>query len=408
MINSDSKPIIAALDIGTSKVAVMIAEILPDGQYQVIGLGEETSKGVKKGLIINIDDTVKTIQKAFVHAEQMAKRKIQNLFVSIGGRHISDCVSRGLAPIKNNEVTAYDIERVMETARAINIPVDQQLLHTFAQEYMIDSQKNIREPLGLSGVRLEVQAYNITGAKTVIQNLAKCVRRSGFEITQLILQPLASAEAVLDKDEKEIGVALIDIGAGTTDVAVFHEGVVQYVDIIPAGGDLITNDIAADLGVTLADAESLKLQYGAALEVIVDPSLIIQVTGLGSLEERSISQQTLAGLIEPRMANLFDYIQRVLHEKGYGQLYRSIVLTGGGALLPGIDKLSESVFSQRTRVAKPRYTGQLNELVAHERFSASHGLLIEAKKSILNGQSGYKHSVKELFKGIKSWFIGNF
>src|SRR5690606_6226948 len=290
----DSKNLLVALDIGTSKVAAIVAEIKPDDTLEIVGMGSQPSRGLKKGVVVNIESTVNAIQRALQEAELMADCKIRDVYAGIAGSHIKSYNSHGMVAIKDKEVTQQDVQRVIETARAVNIPTDQQILHVLNQEFIIDGQEDVREPLGMSGVRLEVKVHIVTGAVSAAQNIIKCVRRCGLEVSDLILQPLASAMAVVSEDEKDLGVALVDIGGGTTELAIFTHGAIRHTAVIPIAGDQITNDIAMALRTPTKDAEDLKQRYGCALSQLADPQQMIEVPGIGERGSRELSRKTLA------------------------------------------------------------------------------------------------------------------
>src|ERR1700716_298542 len=285
----DAKNLIVGLDIGTSKVVAVVAEVMPNGRHEVIGLGQHDSKGLKKGVVVNIEATVESIQRALEEAELMADCKIRNVYGGIAGSHIRSFNSSGMVAIKDKEVTAADVARVIETAKAVNIPTDQQLLHTVPQEFIVDNQEDVREPIGMSGIRLEVKVHIVTGAVSAAQNIIKCVRRCGLEVSDLILQPLASAMAVVSDDEKDLGVALVDIGGGTTDLAIFTHGAIRHTAVIPIAGDQNTNDIERALRTPTKDAEDLKQRYGCALSQLADPQQMIEVPGIGERGSRELS-----------------------------------------------------------------------------------------------------------------------
>ena len=407
----DAKNLIVGLDIGTSKVAAVVAQILPNGRHEVIGLGQAESRGLKKGVVVNIEATVESIQRALEEAELMADCKIRHVYTGIAGSHIRSFNSSGMVAIKDKEVTAADVARVIETAKAVNIPTDQQLLHTVPQEFIVDSQEDVREPIGMSGIRLEVKVHIVTGAVSAVQNIIKCIRRCGLEVADLILQPMASADAVLTPDEKELGVVLIDIGGGTTDVAIFTEGAIRHTAVIPIAGDQITNDIAMALRTPTADAEEIKLRYGVAKQVLADPAENIEVPGLGDRGPRVLSRQSLAAVIEPRVEELFALVHQVVRESGYEEVLSSgIVLTGGSAMMPGMTELAEDIFLKPARVAVPEYSGQLADVVRSPRYATALGLLLEAKKQFLRGQvvTRQEGSFKAVWKRMKEWFLGNF
>ena len=337
-MSKDNRDVLVGLDIGTSKVVALVAELAPDGQFNVVGVGQTASKGLKKGVVVNIEATVQSIQKALEEAEVMADRQIVQVFTGIAGNHIVSFNSSGMVAIRDKEVGAGDVERVLETAKAINIPTDQQILHILIQEFIIDGQEDVREPIGMSGLRLEVKVHIVTGAVSAAQNIVKCVRRCGLEVNDLILQPLASSLAVLTEDEKELGVVLVDIGGGTTDIAIYCQGSIRHTAVIPIAGDQITNDIAMALRTPTIDAEDLKIAHGIARQDMADPTAMIDVPGVGDRDPRPMSKQALAAVIEPRVEELFTLVRGVVRDSGYEDMVSSgIVLTGGGALLSNLD-----------------------------------------------------------------------
>jgi cell division protein FtsA len=407
----ETKDLIVGLDIGTSKVVAVVAEMQPDGRYEVVGLGQHESRGLKKGVVVNIETTVASIQRALEEAELMADCKIRNVYTGIAGSHIRSFNSIGMVAIKDKEVTDADVARVIETAKAVNIPTDQQILHVLAQEFIIDGQEDIREPIGMSGVRLDVKVHIVTGAVSAAQNIIKCVRRCGLEVQDLILQPLASSSAVLTDDEKELGVALVDIGGGTTDIAIFTGGSIRHTAVIPIAGDQITNDVAMALRTPTPDAEDIKLRYGIAKQVLADPDDKIEVPGIGDRGPRSLSRQALAAVIEPRVEELFSLVQQVIRESGYEELLSSgVVITGGSSMLRGMAELGEDIFLKPVRIGVPGYSGGLADVVRTPRYATVLGLLEEARIQRQRGrkvaeQSG---SFKETLRRMKEWFLGNF
>jgi cell division protein FtsA len=410
-MNRESKDLIVGLDIGTSKVVAVVAEIQADGRYEIVGLGQHESKGLKKGVVVNIEATVASIQRALEEAELMVDCKIRNVYTGIAGSHIRSFNSIGMVAIKDKEVTDADVTRVIETAKAVNIPTDQQILHVLPQEFIIDGQEDIREPIGMSGVRLDVKVHIVTGAVSAAQNIIKCVRRCGLEVQDLILQPLASSAAVLTQDEKELGVALVDIGGGTTDIAIFTGGSIRHTAVVPIAGDQITNDIAMALRTPTPDAEEIKLRHGLAKQVLADPNDRIEVPGIGDRGPRALSRQALAAVIEPRVEELFALVQQVIRESGYEELLSSgIVITGGTSLMPGMAELGEDIFLKPVRVGVPEYSGGLADVVRTPRFATAIGLLEEARTQRLRGrkvaeQSG---SFKETLRRMREWFLGSF
>ena len=410
-MSKEYKDLLVGLDIGTSKVVAVVAELRPDGAYEVIGMGQTESKGLKKGVVVNIEATVQSIQKALEEAELMADCKIGEVFTGIAGSHIRSFNSSGMVAIKDKEVTSTDVARVIETAKAVNIPTDQQILHILTQEFIIDGQEDVREPIGMSGIRLEVKVHIVTGAVSAAQNIVKCVRRCGLEVHDLILQPLASSLAVLTEDEKELGVVLVDIGSGTTDIAIFSEGAIRHTAVIPIAGDQITNDVDMALRTPTPDAEDIKIQYGIAKQVLADPDEMIDVPGVGDRGPRTLSRQALAAVIEPRVEELFSLVHQVVRESGYEELLSSgVVLTGGTAMMPGMVELGEDMFLKPVRVGVPEYRGNLHEVVKSPRYATVMGLLQEGRVQRVRGrkvvvQSG---SAKQIWTRMKEWFIGNF
>jgi cell division protein FtsA len=406
----DNKNLIVALDIGTAKVVCLVAELRPDGALEVLGLGSHESKGLKKGVVVNIEATVAAIQRALEEAELLADCKIASAFVGIAGSHIRSFNSTGMVAIKEREVTALDVERALDTARAVNIPTDQQILHVLRQEFIIDGQEDVREPIGMSGVRLEVKVHIVTGAVAAAQNIIKCVRRCGLEVNDLILQPLASARAVLLEDEKDLGVCLLDIGGGTTDVAIFTHGAIRHTAVVPIAGDQITNDIAMALRTPTGDAENIKTRHGVGLRQLADPNQMIEVPGIGERSPRSMSRQTLAEVIEPRVEELYSLVQQVLRESGFEELLSSgVVLTGGSAVMHGMVELGEEIFHMPVRLGVPRYQGGLADVVRAPRYATAVGLLLEGASQVQQGKlSRQTGSVKAVLVRMREWFQRNF
>src|SRR4051812_7493265 len=406
----DSKDLIVALDIGTSKVACLVAELRADGSLEILGMGGHESKGLKKGVVVNIEATVAAIQRALEEAELMADCKISSAFVGIAGSHIRSFNSTGMVAIKDREVTGLDVERAIDTARAVNIPTDQQILHVLRQEFIIDGQEDVREPIGMSGVRLEVKVHIVTGAVSAAQNIVKCVRRCGLEVNDLVLQPLASSLAVLTEDEKELGVCLVDIGGGTTDIAVFREGAIRHTAVVPIAGDQVTNDIAMALRTPTADAEELKIRYGCALRQLASADEMIEVPGVGDRPTRQLSRQVLAEVIEPRVEELYSLIQKVLRDSGYEELLSSgVVLTGGSAVMQGMVELGEEIFHMPVRLGVPRYTGGLSDVVRSPRYATAVGLLLEGKAQLERGMLARQGgSFRQVLSRMKEWVQRNF
>jgi cell division protein FtsA len=404
------KDLVIGLDIGTAKVMVVVAEVLPNGELKLAGLGVAPSNGLKRGVVVNIDATVQSIQQALKEAELMADCKIARVYTGITGSHIRGMNSSGMVAIKDREVSAADVARVVETARAINISNDQRILLVEPQEFIIDNQ-DVREPIGMSGIRLEAKVHIVTGAQSAAENIIKCVRRCGLEVEQLMLNPLASSLSVLTEDERELGVALVDIGAGTTDIAVFTNGAIRHTAVIPIAGDLITSDIAMALRTPTKDAEEIKVESGYAKQLLADPDSQVEVPGLGDRGPRMLSRQALAGVIEPRVEEIFQLVHGVLRDSGYEEMLSSgIVLTGGSCVMPGMVELGEDIFLKPVRRGNPKYASALADMVAQPRSATVMGLLEEARLARLRGlKVAQKNgSMKNAAGQIKDWFTGMF
>ena len=409
-MSKDNRDLLVGLDIGTSKVVALVAELSPEGQFNVLGLGQTSSKGLKKGVVVNIEATVQSIQKALEEAELMSDRRIIQVFTGIAGNHIVSFNSSGMVAIRDKEVGTGDVERVLETAKAINIPTDQQILHILIQEFIIDGQEDVREPIGMSGLRLEVKVHIVTGAVSAAQNIVKCVRRCGLEVNDLILQPLASSLAVLTDDEKELGVVLIDIGGGTTDIAIYSQGSIRHTAVIPIAGDQITNDIAMALRTPTIEAEDLKIHHGVAKQELADATAMIDVPGVGDREPRPMSKQALAAVIEPRVEELFTLVRNIVRESGYEDMVSSgIVLTGGTSMMLGMVELAEQVFLKHARIGSPEYRGHLHEVLRSPRYSTGLGLLMEGQAQLMRGRRSLQGgNFQGVVSRMKEWFTGNF
>jgi cell division protein FtsA len=404
------KDLVVGLDIGTHKVMAVVAEIQAGGGLKLAGLGIAPSHGLKRGVVVNIDATVQSIQAALKEAEFMADCKIGRVYTGITGSHIRGMNSHGMVAVKDREVTAADVARVVETARAITISNDQRLLLVEPQEFVIDGQ-DVKEPIGMSGIRLEAKVHIVTGAQTAAENIIKCVRRCGLEVEQLLLNPLASSLSVLTPDEKELGVALVDIGAGTTDVAVFTGGAIRHTAVIPIAGDLITSDIAMALRTPTKDAEDIKVESGCAKQLLADPDVQVEVPGLGDRGPRMLSRQALAGVIEPRVEEIFTLVHQAIRESGCEEILSSgIVLTGGSSVMPGMVELGEDIFLKPVRRGMPQHANALSDLVSQPRAAVVMGLLEEARLARVRGHKvAQKHgTVKTAWGQVKDWFVGNF
>ncbi|HEX5464004.1 MAG TPA: cell division protein FtsA [Burkholderiales bacterium] len=407
----DTKNLVVGLDIGTSKIVAIVAEVTDEGGFEIIGMGSHPSRGLKKGVVVNIETTVNAIQRALEEAELMADCKIADVYTGIAGSHIKSFNSQGMVAIKDKEVSQMDIDRVIETAKAVHIPNDQQILHILNQEFIIDGQEDVREPLGMSGVRLEVKVHIVTGAVSAAQNIIKCVRRCGLEVRDLILQPLASAMAVISEDEKDLGVCLVDIGGGTTDLAVFTHGAIRHTAVIPIAGDQITNDIAMALRTPTKDAEEIKQRFGCALSQLADPQEMVEVPGVGERSPRELSRKTLAEVIEPRVEELYALVQSELRRSGYEELLSSgIVLTGGSSLMRGMVELGEEVFHMPVRIGQPNYNGSLADVVRNPRYATCVGLLLAGMQQRQQHQAARMKisSFRQILERMRAWFQGNF
>ena len=407
----EDKNLIVGLDIGTSKIVAIVAELQPEGTVKVIGLGQHISRGLKKGVVVNIESTMQSIQRALEEAELMADCKINNVYTGIAGSHIKSLNSHGMVKIKDAEVSQMDVDRVIETARAIALPADQQILHILTQEFIIDGQEDVREPLGMSGMKLEVKVHIVTGAVAAAQNIVKCIKRCGIEVSDLILQPLASSLAVLTEDEKELGVCLVDIGGGTTDIAVFKQGSIRHTAVVPIAGDQMTNDVAVAFRTPTQSAEDIKVKHGCALRQLADPREIVEVPGVDGREPRQLSVQTLAEVLEPRIVELYELVLNELRRSGMEEMIASgIVITGGSAMMKGMVELGEEIFHMPVRMGLPRYVGGLSEVVSNPRYATGVGLVLMGKQQLERHITGQMESSSfgRMLDKMKSWFQGNF
>lgn len=411
MVKRSDKNIIVGLDIGTSKVVAIVGEVRQDDEIEIIGIGSHPSRGLKKGVVVNIESTVQSIQRAVEEAELMAGIEIDSIFAGIAGSHISSLNSHGIVPIKDGEVSHSDVERVIDAARAVAIPADQKILHILPQEFIIDNQEGIHDPVGMSGVRLEARVHMVTGAVSAAQNIIKCVRRCGLEVEDLILEQLASSYSVLEDDEKDLGVCLVDIGGGTTDIAVFTGGSIRHTAVIPIAGDQVTNDIAVALRTPTQHAEEIKLKYACALTQLASPDETIEVPSIGDRPPRRLSRQTLAEVVEPRYEELLTLIQMELRRSGYEDLVAGgVVLTGGSSKMEGLIDLAEEVFHMPVRLGIPQYVTGLVDVVRNPIHATGVGLLLFGHRNRavrvpeLSGNGG----MKSVWNRMKSWFQGNF
>ena len=410
MAHSESQMIVG-LDIGTSKVVAIVGEIGEDGSIEVIGIGSHPSRGLKKGVVVNIESTVQSIQRAIEEAELMAGCQIEAVYAGIAGSHVRSLNSHGIVAIREKEVTRMDIDRVIDAAQAVAVPADQKILHILPQEFLIDSQEGVKEPLGMSGVRLEAKVHLVTCAVNAAQNIEKCVRRCGLEVHDVILEQLASSHAVLTDDEKELGVCMVDIGGGTTDIAVFTEGAIRHTAVIPIAGDQVTNDIAMALRTPTPHAEEIKIKYACALTQLAGAEETIKVPGVGDKPPRSLSRQALAEVVEPRYDELFTLVQAELRRSGYEDLIAAgIVLTGGSSKIEGVVELAEEIFHKPVSIGLPRNVNGLSDIVRNPVYATGVGLLLYGKQQDrVRRERGITGDMGESFVDrLKAWWRNNF
>ncbi|MGI0117371.1 cell division protein FtsA [Zooshikella sp. RANM57] len=402
---------IVGLDIGTSKVVAIVGELNDEGSLEIIGIGAHPSRGLKKGVVVNIESTVQSIQRAIEEAELMAGCQIHSVYAGIAGSHIRSLNSHGIVAIRDREVTTADIARVIDAAQAVAIPADQKILHILPQEYVVDTQEGVKEPLGMSGVRLEAKVHLVTCAVNSAQNIDKCVRRCGLDVEDIILEQLASSYAVLTDDEKELGVCLVDIGGGTTDIAIFTEGSIRHTAVIPIAGDQVTNDIAMALRTPTQHAEEIKIKYACALTQLAGAEEMIKVPSVGDRPPRDLSRQALAEVVEPRYDELFTLVQAELRRSGFEDLVAAgIVLTGGTAKMEGAVELAEEIFHMPVRLGVPQNVKGLADVVQNPIYSTGVGLLMYGIKHQKEGQLSVpiRESQDGILMRMKQWFQGNF
>ena len=405
------KNLIVGLDIGTSKVVAIVGEVSPDEEIEIIGIGSSRSRGLKKGVVVNIESTVHSIQRAIEEAELMAGCEIHSVYAGIAGSHIRSLNSHGIVAIRDSEVSIGDIDRVIDAARAVAIPADQKILHILPQEFVIDSQEGVKEPIGMSGVRLEAKVHMVTGSVSAAQNIVKCVRRCGLEVDDVILEQLASSYAVLTEDEKDLGVCLVDIGGGTTDIAVFTDGAIHHTAVIPIAGDQVTNDIAVALRTPTQHAEDIKVQFACALTQLANQEETIEVPSVGDRAPRRLARQTLAEVVEPRYEELFTLVQAELRRSGFESLIAAgVVLTGGSSKMEGAVELAEEIFHMPVRIGMPQHVSGLSDVVRNPIYATGVGLLIFGQRQVQTstGSTRVNTGFKGLLERMKSWFQGNF
>lgn len=410
MAHSSESKMIVGLDIGTSKVVAIVGEISPEGELSVVGLGSHRSNGLKKGVVVNIESTVQSIQRAVEEAELMAGCQIHSVYAGIAGSHIRSLNSHGIVAIKDREVFPQDLERVIDAAQAVAIPADQRILHILPQEYLIDEQEGVKEPLGMSGVRLEAKVHLVTCAVNAAQNIEKCIRRCGLDVEDIILEQLASSYAVLTEDEKELGVCIVDIGGGTTDIAIFTEGSIRHTGVIPIAGDQVTNDIAMALRTPTQYAEEIKIKYACALAKLTGIEETIKVPSVGDRPARDLSRQALAEVVEPRYDELFTLVQAELRRSGYEDMVAAgIVLTGGTSKMEGVIELAEEIFHMPVRLGSPQNVRGLKDIVHNPIYSTGVGLLMYGIKQ-QQGSDNARRTDRDQnsWARVKTWFQKNF
>ena len=408
MASDNGRRRIVGLDIGTSKVAAIVGEITVDGDVEVIGIGSAPSRGLKKGVVVNIESTVHSIQRAVEEAELMAGCRIDEVYAGIAGSHVRSLNSHGIVAIRDREVLPQDVDRVIDAAQAVAIPADQKVLHILPQEYLVDNQEGVREPLGMSGVRLEAKVHLVTCAVNAAQNIEKCIERCGLKVKDVILEQLASSYAVLSDDERELGVCMVDIGGGTTDIAVFTDGAIRHTAVIPIAGDQVTNDIAMALRTPTPNAEDIKIKYACALTQLARADETIKVPGVGDKPARELSRQALAEVVEPRYDELFTLVQAELRRSGFEELIAAgIVLTGGSSKMEGVVELAEEIFHMPVSLGSPKHVTGLKDIVRNPIYATGVGLLLYGKQreEESRGRGGRTSGV---VKRLRNWVSENF
>ncbi|WP_100640147.1 cell division protein FtsA [Marinobacter salexigens] len=411
MSTVETENMIVGLDIGTSKVVAIVGKRKMDGTIEVVGIGSHPSRGLKRGVVVNIETTVQAIQRAVEEAELMAGCRIHSVYAGIAGSHIKSLNSHGIVAIRDREVTQADVDRVIDAAQAVAIPADQKILHILPQEFVIDNQEGIKEPLGMSGVRLEAKVHLVTCAVNAAQNIEKCIRRCGLEADDIILEQLASSHAILTEDEKELGVCVVDMGGGTTDIAVFTGGAIRHTAVIPIAGDQVTNDIAMALRTPTQNAEEIKIKYACALTQLAGAEETIKVPSVGDRAPRDLSRQALAEVVEPRYEELFTLVQSELRRSGFEDMIPAgIVITGGSSTMEGVVELAEEIFHMPVRMACPHAVSGMTEVVNNPIYATGVGLLIHGFRQMDLGRAPVLkgEDAPSLFERMKAWFTGHF
>jgi cell division protein FtsA len=411
MSKRSTRGLIVGLDIGTSKVVAIVGECTDEGGIEVVGIGSHPSRGLKKGVVVNIESTVASIQRAVEEAELMAGCEIHSVYTGIAGSHVRSLNSHGIVAIRDKEVAAGDVDRVIDAARAVAIPADQKILHILPQEFLIDHQEGIREPIGMSGVRLEAKVHMVTGAESAAQNIVKCVQKCGLQVEDIVLEQLASSYSVLTEDERELGVAIVDIGGGTTDIAVFSGGAIRHTAVIPIAGDQVTNDIAVSMRTPTHYAEEIKIRYACALSQLANPDETIEVPSVGDRPPRRLARQTLAEIVEPRYEELFTLVRDELARSSFEDVIAAgIVLTGGSSKMEGAVELAEEIFHMPVRLGMPQHVTGLVDVVRNPIHATGVGLLLYGQQDLANRttETPMSGSLRDVWERMKAWFQGNF
>lgn len=400
---------IVGLDIGTSKVAAIVGEVTPDNELEIKGIGTHASRGLRKGVVVNIESTVQSIQRAVEEAELMAGCNIESVYAGIAGSHVKSTNSHGVVAVPDREVLAHDVERVIDAAEAMAIPTDQKMLHVLPQEYIIDHQDGVTDPLGMSGVRLEAKVHLVSCAVNALQNIEKCIERCGLKVNSIILEQLASSYSVLSDDERQLGVCLVDIGGGTSDIAVFTGGAIRHTAVIPIAGDQVTNDIAMALRTPTPNAEEIKIRYGCALSQLARADQMIEVPGAGDRPPRELSRQTLAEVVEPRYDELFGLIQAELSRSGFEELIAAgVVLTGGASKMEGVIELAEEIFHMPVSLGAPKAVSGLKDIVRNPVHATGVGLMLYGKELRRHASSTSQSGRGGRVSRIRKWLADNF
>ncbi|HJL93434.1 MAG TPA: cell division protein FtsA [Woeseiaceae bacterium] len=412
MSKNVEKNFIVGLDIGTSKVVAIVGELNNSNEIEVVGIGTHPSRGLKKGVVVNIESTVHSIQKAVEEAELMAGCDIHSVYAGIAGNHIKSLNSHGIVAIQDKEVSLNDVDRVIDAARAVAIPADQKILHILPQEFLIDSQEGILDPIGMSGIRMEAKVHMVTGAESAAQNIIKCIERCGLEVDDIVLEQLASSYSVLTEDEKDLGSCLVDIGGGTTDIAVFQGGAIQHTAVIPIAGDQVTNDIAVSMRTPTQYAEEIKIKYACALSQLANPDETIEVPSVGDRPPRRLARQTLAEIVEPRFEELFSLIRNELRRSGFEESTPAgIIITGGSSKMEGAVELAEEIFHVPVRLGSPQYVEGLIDVVRNPIHATGVGLLLYGRDALDLGsynKISIKNGLLEKWNLAKDWLQKQF